>query len=120
MTILRFGVVIGVEGGALATMLTPFKLGVGGTIGDGKMMTSWIDIKDLVCIYRFVIDNQLEGVYNAVSPSPVSKLHVHQSIRRGIVSSDFFACANFCFKVTLRRSIISIDRLQNNLSQTSS
>jgi hypothetical protein len=71
-TILRFGVILGEERGALAQMLTPFRLGVGGTIGKGKMMTSWIDIADLVRIYHFLIERQLEGTFNAVSPQPVS------------------------------------------------
>lgn len=70
--ILRFGVVLGKEGGALAQMLTPFRLGVGGIIGNGQMMTSWIDIDDLIGIYRFVIEKGLTGTYNAVSPNPVS------------------------------------------------
>jgi len=71
-TILRFGVILGPKGGALAQMLTPFRLGLGGTIGNGKMMTSWIDIDDLVRLYRFVIDRRLSGIFNAVSPNPVS------------------------------------------------
>lgn len=71
-TILRFGVILGAEGGALAQMLTPFRLGVGGIIGNGKMMTSWIDIADLMKIYRFVIEQRLSGIFNAVSPNPVS------------------------------------------------
>ena len=70
--ILRFGVILGKDGGALAQMLTPFKLGVGGIIGDGKMMTSWIDIEDLIHIYQFIIDENLTGVFNAVSPNPVT------------------------------------------------
>lgn len=70
--ILRFGVILGKEGGALGQMLTPFRLGVGGIIADGKMMTSWIDIEDLMRIYRFLIDRRLSGIYNAVSPHPVS------------------------------------------------
>lgn len=70
--ILRFGVILGKEGGALAQMLTPFRLGVGGIIADGKMMTSWIDIEDLMRIYRFLIDHRLAGIYNAVSPHPVT------------------------------------------------
>jgi hypothetical protein len=65
-------VILGKEGGALAQMLTPFKLGVGGIIGNGKMMTSWIDIEDLVRIYQFIIDQKLTGVFNAVSPNPVT------------------------------------------------
>ena len=71
-SILRFGVVLGVGGGALAQMLTPFKLGVGGIISDGKMMTSWIHMDDLMAIYHFVIDKRLEGILNAVSPTPVT------------------------------------------------
>lgn len=70
--VLRFGVVLGKEGGALAQMLLPFSLGVGGIIGDGKMMTSWIDIADLMRIYKFIIENKLTGIYNAVSNEPVS------------------------------------------------
>lgn len=71
-TILRFGVILGPEGGALAQMLTPFRLGVGGIIGNGKMMTSWIDIGDLMKIYEFIFERRLSGVFNAVSPNPVS------------------------------------------------
>lgn len=71
-TILRFGVILGTGGGALAQMLTPFRLGVGGIIGDGKMMTSWIDIDDLVRVYRHIIEHALDGTFNCVSPHPVS------------------------------------------------
>ncbi|MBU1642308.1 NAD-dependent epimerase/dehydratase family protein, partial [bacterium] len=71
-TILRFGVILGRNGGALAQMLTPFGLGVGGIIGNGKMMTSWIDIDDLMKIYGLVIEQRLSGIFNAVSPNPVS------------------------------------------------
>ncbi len=71
-TILRFGVIMGSDGGALAQMLLPFKLGVGGIIGSGEMMTSWIAIDDLMRIYTFVIEKGLEGVFNATSPKPVS------------------------------------------------
>lgn len=71
-TIFRFGVILGKEGGALAQMLTPFRLGVGGIIGNGKMMTSWIDIEDLIRMYHFVIEKKITGTFNAVSPNPVT------------------------------------------------
>ncbi len=70
--ILRFGVVLGPNGGALAQMLTPFKWGVGGMIGNGKMITSWIHMDDLVGIYDFIITKKLTGAFNAVSPNPVT------------------------------------------------
>lgn len=70
--ILRFGVILGKDGGALAQMLTPFRWGVGGMIGNGKMMTSWIHMDDLMSMYLYLIDNKLTGTYNATSPNPVS------------------------------------------------
>ncbi|MEJ2500145.1 MAG: TIGR01777 family oxidoreductase [Campylobacterales bacterium] len=81
-TILRFGVILGPEGGALKQMLTPFRLGVGGIIGNGRMMTSWIDIDDLVRIYAFVIDNALDGTFNCVAPNPVSNYEFTTTLGR--------------------------------------
>jgi len=69
--IVRLGVVLGKDGGALAKMLLPFRLGLGGNIGDGKMMMSWIAIDDLVRIYHFLIYKKEEGIFNAVSPDPI-------------------------------------------------
>lgn len=71
-TILRFGVILGKDGGALEQMLLPFKMGFGGIIGDGKMMTSWIDIDDLVRIYEHILKYKLTGVFNATAPNPVT------------------------------------------------
>jgi len=71
-TILRLGVVLGVDGGTLDTVLPSFKMGLGGIIGNGQMMMSWIDIEDLMRIYQFIIENKLDGVINAVSPNPTS------------------------------------------------
>jgi uncharacterized protein (TIGR01777 family) len=70
--IVRFGVVLGADGGALSTMLPPFKLGFGGIIGDGKMMMSWIDIDDLVAMYAYLVEHKLEGTFNATAPHPLS------------------------------------------------
>lgn len=70
--IVRFGVILGKNGGALAQMLTPFKLGVGGIIGNGKMITSWIHMDDLMGIYSLIIDQKLTGIFNATAPHPVS------------------------------------------------
>jgi len=53
-------------------MLFPFKMGVGGIIGDGKMMMSWIDVEDLVNIYSFLVEHKLEGTFNATAPLPVT------------------------------------------------
>lgn len=69
----RIGVVLAKEGGALKEMLTPFKLGVGGTIGSGDQYLSWIALEDLVGIIVFLFDREdLSGAFNAVAPNPAT------------------------------------------------
>ncbi len=71
VVILRTGIVLGM-GGAIAKMLTPFKLFTGGAIGSGKQWVSWIHRDDLVNLILFSIKNtQISGVLNATSPNPV-------------------------------------------------
>ncbi len=69
---LRTGIVLSTNGGALVEMLKTIKLGLGSAFGTGKQIQSWIHIHDIVALYLFAIKNDLEGVYNAVSPSPVT------------------------------------------------
>lgn len=68
----RFGVVLSNEGGALKSMLLPYKMGVGGIIGNGKQYMSWIDITDVAGAIKHVINNNIEGIVNVVSPNPVT------------------------------------------------
>ena len=80
VTILRLGVVLGPEGGALSKMLPPFRLGLGGPVGRGNMMTSWIDIEDLLRSVEFVLEQGLTGIFNAVAPNPVTNAEFSQSL----------------------------------------
>lgn len=69
----RIGVVLSPKGGALAKMLLPFKLGVGGIVGSGKQYWSWIGLNDLVRIIQFCIETEsVKGPVNAVSPNPLT------------------------------------------------
>jgi uncharacterized protein (TIGR01777 family) len=69
---LRLGVVLAREGGALAAMLTPFKLGIGGRLGSGRQWFSWIALPDVVdVIVRGVETADLDGPVNVVTPAPV-------------------------------------------------
>jgi len=71
--LLRTGVVLSKDGGALAEMLTPFKFGVGGIIGSGKQWMSWIALEDIISVYeRAVEDETMRGAFNACSPDPVT------------------------------------------------
>ena len=70
---LRIGIVLTLEGGALARMYTPFRLGLGGRIGDGRQYMSWISREDLTAIVRYALETEdLAGPVNAVSPQPVT------------------------------------------------
>ncbi len=71
---LRIGVVLAAKGGALARMLTPFKLGLGGSLGSGRQMLSWVALDDLLGIIEAALWNKtLSGPVNATAPEPVSQ-----------------------------------------------
>lgn len=69
---LRTGIVLSTKGGALVEMLKAIKLGLGASFGSGKQIQTWIHIQDIAALYYFAIKNDLDGVYNAVSPNPIS------------------------------------------------
>lgn len=69
----RFGIILDQEGGALAKMLPPFRMGIGGKIGGGKQWMSWIALDDVVGAIRFALTNEtLTGPVNFVAPNPVT------------------------------------------------
>jgi uncharacterized protein len=69
---LRIGVVLAKHGGALGEMLLPFRLGLGGPIGDGRQYWSWITLDDTVGVFLFALSNEsLHGPVNVVAPQPV-------------------------------------------------
>ncbi len=71
--LLRTGIVLSKDGGALSTMLTPFRLGLGGVVGSGKQWMSWISLDDEISIINFAIENEnIRGAINAVAPNPVT------------------------------------------------
>jgi uncharacterized protein (TIGR01777 family) len=70
--LLRTGIVLGKNGGALSKMLLPFKMGLGGRIGHGKQWMPWIHLDDLVGIILYCINHDnLKGAINGTSPNPV-------------------------------------------------
>jgi uncharacterized protein (TIGR01777 family) len=70
---LRTGIVLDARGGALGRMLTPFRLGLGGRLGNGNQFWSWIELNDLVrAIQHILATDSLSGPVNAVSPQPVT------------------------------------------------
>lgn len=79
----RLGVVLSRHGGALAKMLTPFKLGLGGKIGSGKQYLSWIALDDAARAFAFAVANdQLTGPVNFVAPEPVTNAQFTKTLGR--------------------------------------
>jgi uncharacterized protein len=68
----RTGIALDPRGGALARMLTPFRMGVGGRLGSGRQWMSWIHLADLVELFCLAVETPLEGPLNGVAPFPVS------------------------------------------------
>ena len=80
---LRTGIVLSNEGGAYAEFKKPLKFGIASVLGSGRQIMSWIHINDIVGIYIYAIENEkLEGVYNAVTPQPVSNKKLIQTMSR--------------------------------------
>jgi uncharacterized protein (TIGR01777 family) len=70
---LRFGPILAREGGMLAKLLTPFKMGMGGKVGTGKQYISWVALEDAASAVKLAIDDQsIHGPLNIVSPNPVT------------------------------------------------
>lgn len=71
VALVRSGIALGTDGGALEKIIPPFRLGAGGTIGSGSQWVSWIHIADLVGIYIMALDS-VDGPLNACAPNPVT------------------------------------------------
>lgn len=79
----RIGIVLDAAGGALAQMLTPFKMGVGGPVGRGDQVLSWIGLDDLVgVLHRAIWDDALVGPVNAVAPNAVTSREFAKTLGR--------------------------------------
>ncbi|NOT78560.1 MAG: TIGR01777 family protein [Bacteriovoracaceae bacterium] len=91
IVIIRTGVVLESHGGALKKMLLPFKLGLGGPIGDGDHFMSWIHLEDLVNIFtKAVNDSSYEGVYNGVAPHPVDNFDFTKALGHALNRPTLF------------------------------
>jgi hypothetical protein len=80
---LRFGVVLSPAGGALARMLPPFRLGLGGRLGSGRQWISWVALPDVVAAIEFALKTQsLSGAVNVVAPGAVSNAEFSRTLGR--------------------------------------
>lgn len=92
----RFGIILDPNEGALAKMLTPFRMGIGGRIGDGKQWMSWIALDDVVDGLKFLIeDESVQGPVNFVAPNPVRNAEFTKTLGRVLGRPTFFPVPAF-------------------------
>jgi hypothetical protein len=97
---LRIGMVLGAGGGALARMLLPFRLGVGGRIGNGRQWMSWIHIDDLCDLAAFVLpESTLRGAMNATSPHPVTNREFTRALAHAVHRPALIPVPAFALKL---------------------
>ncbi|HAS6064617.1 TPA: TIGR01777 family protein [Vibrio vulnificus] len=81
--LLRTGVVLGLNGGALKKMLPPYRFGLGGPLGSGKQFLPWIHLQDMVRAIVFLLETpHAQGVYNLCAPHPVSNREFSQTLAK--------------------------------------
>ena len=97
---LRTGIVLGKNGGALSKMIPPFKMGLGGPIGNGKQWMSWIHMEDLIGIIRYAIDNEtISGAVNGTAPEPVTNKAFSSTLGKALKRPAFFPMPAFVVKL---------------------
>jgi uncharacterized protein len=95
---LRTGVVLGLNGGALAKMLTPFKAGMGGKLGSGDQWMSWIHLDDMVGIIQHVIQNEARGPVNGTAPHPVTNAEFTKTLAHAVSRPAVMPMPGFMLK----------------------
>jgi uncharacterized protein len=97
---LRTGIVLSADGGALAKMLLPFKLGLGGRVGDGRQWMSWIDIQDVVGAIRHVLKTDLlQGPVNMVAAKPVTNAEFTKTLASVLSRPAIFPMPAFAARI---------------------
>jgi uncharacterized protein (TIGR01777 family) len=97
---LRFGIVLGLKGGALGLMLPPFRMGLGGPLGSGRQITSWISLDDAVGAIRYALTNvTLRGSVNVVSPHSVTNLEFTKTLGRVLCRPTLFPVPAFAARL---------------------
>ena len=97
---LRFGNVLGPNGGLLARVLLPFKLGIGGRLGSGKQYVSWISLEDIVrAIHHILATETLEGPVNVAAPVPVTNAELTKTLGRVLSRPTPFPVPAFALRL---------------------
>ncbi|KAG0497811.1 hypothetical protein HPP92_002502 [Vanilla planifolia] len=102
LALIRIGVVLGKDGGALAKMIPLFALFAGGPLGSGKQWFSWIHLDDLVClIYEAIKNPSYKGIINGTAPNPVRLSEMCNELGRAMGRPSWLPVPEFALKAAL-------------------
>lgn len=102
VVLLRSGIVLGKNGGALASMLPAFRLGVGGKLGHGQQWFPWIHLNDLTNAIIFCMENkEIEGPVNLSAPTPVRNVEFTRLLGRVLHRPTFLTVPGFAVRLVL-------------------
>ncbi|MGS2720814.1 TIGR01777 family oxidoreductase [Paraglaciecola aestuariivivens] len=97
--IIRTGIVISKRGGALHKMLPPFKMGLGGPLGDGQQYMSWIHLEDMLRgITHLIANKECSGIYNFTAPNPVTNLEFSRELAGALNRPCFMRMPEFLLR----------------------
>jgi uncharacterized protein (TIGR01777 family) len=98
----RIGLALGAGGGALARMLPLFRLGLGGPLGNGAQIHSWIHVDDLCALFRFVLEHPTcHGAYNGTAPAPVAQREFARILGAVLGRPAFLPAPAFALRLAL-------------------
>ncbi|WP_259049842.1 TIGR01777 family oxidoreductase [Klebsiella sp. BIGb0407] len=106
--LLRTGVVLARDGGALSKMCLPFRLGLGGHLGNGHQYLAWIHIEDMVNGIIWLLDHPLSGPWNLVSPHPVSNAQFTQALGKALNRPARLPAPAFMVKILMGESSVLV------------
>jgi uncharacterized protein len=99
---LRLGIVLSPEGGALRKMLLPFKLGIGGRLGNGQQWMSWVSVVDVIRVIEYVIfEDNISGPVNVVAPNPVRNVEFTRALCKKFNGSPVFGVPAIAIRMAL-------------------
>lgn len=102
VVLLRIGIVLGRDGGAMEKLLPLFKLGLGGNLGNGKQWVPWIHVEDLASMIAWAIENDsVSGPVNATAPNPVRNSEMTQSIAKSVSRFAILPAPKFALRLAL-------------------
>jgi len=116
VAIVRAGLVLAADGGALERILAPFRAGAGGRVGSGKQWYSWVHVDDAIGIYLHALAHP-DGVFNAVAPNPVRNAEFTKELAAAVHRPAFLPAPMFAIKAMLGEGAYVVTEGQRVLPQ---